>query len=675
MDFFEHQELARKNTRQLVVYFCLSIFAVFLAMYCAAVGLFHLLFAFADYGESPRYRSEWDPVLDLLLPLHDELGWLDPELFLTVGIGTAFTIFIGTSIKTFQMAEGGESVATLLGGRKVSPATSDPDEKRLQNVVEEMAIASGTAVPSIYLLENEKSINAFAAGNSIEDATIGVTKGCMKVLSRDELQGVIGHEFSHILHGDMKLNMRLASLTYGILFLAEAGSTLFQMPFRVIFYSGGGRKRDSFPIQLVIVVLAVGAILCVIGSVGGLCAKLIKSAISRQREFLADSAAVQYTRNPEGLSGALQKIGGLVFGSKLETPASGQASHFFFANGLSAQWFSSLATHPPLEDRIARIDPYFNGQFPKVHFPKEEQEEVTAREEMKRKMTHEQRQERAQSIIELAAVSQVMHALGNPDKHHVRYAEDLTNQLPDQLYEAAHELFGARALIYALLIDLENPTRQQQLDRLREKADPQVFHETLKLLDLVSEISVEFRLPAVDIAIPALRDLTPSQYDMFQSNVTALIEADQQIHLFEYCLSKVLSRHLNPQFEKQPPPLPKFRNLREVAPQINAVLSLLAYQEAETMEEANAAFHSGTQQLNLHQYDFQLLPYEECQLDVFDQSLNDLAGLSPSLKKNVLFAASSVVYANEIVSYQEAEILRALADTLGCPLPPFVRGS
>ncbi len=268
MDFFEHQEVARKQTRQLVVMFTIAVIMTFVAMYAASVGIMHWarMMSGSDTGQPGNFGGVF---LNFTAPLNDDLGWLDPELMLTVGLTTGLIVFIGSSIKTFQFSKG-ESVAALLGGRQIPVSTTDPDSQRLLNVVEEMAIASGTAVPPVFLLEDEKSINAFAAGYSPRDAVIGVTRGSMELLTRDELQGVIAHEFSHILNGDMRLNMRLACLTYGILFIAETGMLLLRLPFRIAFYSSGSNNRRSgIPFQFVILLLAIGGALAFLWGGGG----------------------------------------------------------------------------------------------------------------------------------------------------------------------------------------------------------------------------------------------------------------------------------------------------------------------------------------------------------------------------------------------------------------------
>jgi Zn-dependent protease with chaperone function len=331
MDFFEHQVKARKNTKVLVVYFVIAIMCIIASVYIASLLIFH--------GTHTAQQQPGVPPLKLVL-------W-EPKLFLYSLLGTLGVVGVGSLYKTIALARsGGGAVAESLGGRIIHPATTQPDERKLHNVIEEMAIAAGVPIPKVYVLDEEAGINAFAAGHTPGDAAIGVTRGCMTLLNREELQGVIGHEFSHILNGDMRLNLRIMGIIFGLLCLAIIG--------RILIYSrGGGRGRA--PLML------LGLALIVIGAVGVFFGRLIQAALSRQREFLADASAIQFTRNPAGLSGALQKIGGA--GSKVQSAHSAEASHMFFGNGMGKPFFAALATHPPLEQRIRIIDPDWDGTF------------------------------------------------------------------------------------------------------------------------------------------------------------------------------------------------------------------------------------------------------------------------------------------------------------------------
>jgi len=329
MDFFAHQDKARKKTKLLVVYFLFAVLCIIASVYFVSLMVFYGTHAKQTPGSPPPELVLWDPTL-----------------FLRVVFGTLGVVAVGSLYKMAVLSKGGSAVAESLGGRPIDPETTNPDERKLRNVIEEMAIAAGVPVPKIYVLEDESGINAFAAGHAPGDAAIGVTRGCMTLLDRDELQGVIGHEFSHILNGDMRLNLRIMGVIFGIVCLAVVG--------RVLVYSRGG-DRGRAPLMF------LGLALIVIGAIGVFFGRLIQAALSRQREFLADASAVQFTRNPEGLSGALQKIGSA--GSKVGSAHAGEASHMFFGNGLGKPFLGAMATHPPLDERIRAIDPGWDGTF------------------------------------------------------------------------------------------------------------------------------------------------------------------------------------------------------------------------------------------------------------------------------------------------------------------------
>src|SRR5205823_2467477 len=334
VDFFDRQDKARRNTTLLVFYFVLAVLSLLLAVNVVVSLLF---IGFTNYGLVIRNLNPVSSANELSLP------WSHGELLFLVTIGTLSVILIGSVFKTLQLARGGSAVAELLGGRLIDSNTTDADERKLLNVVDEMSIASGVPVPQVYLMDGEAGINAFAAGHSTSDAAISVTRGCMKLLSRDELQGVIAHEFSHILNGDMRLNLRLMGLVFGILCLTVIGRILIRA------------QRSKFLLPI------IGVSLIVIGWAGVFFGRLIQAAVSRQREALADAAAVQFTRNPAGLAGALKKI--LIHGSRIDSPHAEEASHLFFANGLDTSIF---ATHPLLTDRIRALRPTFDGKSPRA---------------------------------------------------------------------------------------------------------------------------------------------------------------------------------------------------------------------------------------------------------------------------------------------------------------------
>ncbi|MDA1278235.1 MAG: M48 family metallopeptidase, partial [Verrucomicrobia bacterium] len=512
MNFFEHQDKARKNTKVLVVYFVIAVACIIVSVYLASLAIF--------YGTHAKQQAGAPP---------PELVLWDPKLFLYVALGTLGVVAVGGLYKTAALAKGGSAVAESLGGRLLNPNTTHPDERKLRNVIEEMAIASGVPVPKIYVLDDEEGINAFAAGHTPGDAAIGVTRGCMTLLNRDELQGVMGHEFSHILNGDMRLNLRIMGVIFGIVCLAVIG--------RILIYTRGGRDRN--PLML------LGLALIVIGAIGVFFGRLIQAALSRQREFLADASAVQFTRNPAGLSGALQKIGGA--GSKVESAHAGEASHMFFGNGLGNSFLGALATHPPLGKRIRAIDPGWNGNF------KQASVKTVAAESSRQAAKPTSSRSSFPTIPGMPGaragdkgfatnailMGAVLPNLGNPTPLHLHYAEELRNAFSEKVQSAAREPLDAIALIFAMLLSPDETLRAKQLTEMDGRTAPGICETTAALWPEIAPIASRARLPLVNLALPALRQLRPDEFEQFSRALQWLIESDGQIEIFEFVLQKI----------------------------------------------------------------------------------------------------------------------------------------
>jgi len=627
--FFENQDRARKKTGRLVVFFVLAVLAIIAMLYALAI----LVVGYQAYDPSSGARIS-------------ELGWWNPELLVQVGLLALAVVGGGSLFKIAQLRGGGKAVAEGLGGRLVHSDTRDLTERKLRNVVEEMAIASGTATPPVYMLDDELGINAFAAGFSPSDAVVGVTRGCAEQLSRDELQGVIAHEFSHMLNGDMRLNIRLIGVVHGILIIGIIGYILLRSA--GLSRSRGGRDNSGAAL------LAAGFGMMIIGFLGTFFGNLIKASVSRQREFLADASAVQFTRNPEGISGALKKIGGFETGSQIEHPNAPEASHMFFGQGIASGINALFSTHPPLAERIRRLDPSFDGDVASAPVAGPPSAEA------------------AVSGFAGAPAATAVDQIGQTTPAHLRHAAQLIASLPAEVVESAHEAYGARAVIYALLIDRDADARRIQLDRLASHADPAVYAEARKLLPLVERVGTGARLPLVDLAIPALRELSPSQYAAFKANVEELIEADRKIDVFEWTLQRILLHHLAPEFEKARPARVKYRSLQRVVPHCQVVLSTLAHAGSRSEAAASHAFGLGVSELSVPGLD--LLPVDRCGLAQLDTAFSVLEELAPQPKGQLLHACAVTVAADREVSVVEAELLRATADSLGCPMPPLLPG-
>ena len=642
-DFFTHQDLARRNTTRLVILFALAVVAL-------VVSIDLLLAATMGYlGRDPRTGA-----IDWALAL-------DPGIASLSVFGTLLVVGGGSLFKIAQLRGGGHVVAEELGGRRLHPDAADPTEQKILNVVEEMAIASGTPTPPVFLLDREQGINAFAAGFAPADAVIGITRGAVERLSRDELQGVMAHEFSHILNGDMRLNIRLMGMLHGILVIGILGYVILRMT----AFSGyrSRRSRDGGGAQLPI--LALGAGLMVAGFFGTFFGNLIKAAVSRQREFLADASAVQFTRQPSGLAGALKKIGGLAAGSRVESPNAPQASHMFF--GRATQGLTGLfSTHPPLPERIRRIEPTWDGALAELG----EGAAPSAVAGVSALAAGGPGGDRPRTGIPAAVMAGAVDHIGRPSEAHIGYAARLLRSLPAALVAAAHEPYGARALIYALLFNQDAGPRQAQLAHLEKAADPGVFAETRKLLPLVAQLDVRARLPLVDISLPALRELTPAQYDTFRQNVEILVRADDRMDLFEWSLHRILLHDLAAGRTKAHPSGVAHHTIEAVQAPFELLLSILAYAGARSARDASAAFEQGRRAAGLPQATLHAV--EAGRLDALDDALATLDQAAPQVKRGVLQAAVATVTADRQVTATEAELLRAISASLGAPMPPLL---
>jgi Zn-dependent protease with chaperone function len=664
MDFFEQQEQARRQTTLLLAYFAAAVVVIVVLTYfifASAVLPFLKPLPHGSRCHSIVIALCWLLGEAVLRPV-DYLRWTwDLRLFAEFAGGAALTIALGSLYKIRQLAAGGPVVAELLGGRRVGPNPAEPDEQKLRNVLEEMAVASGMPVPEIYVLDHERGINSFAAGHTQSDVAIGVTRGCLKLLNRDELQGVIAHEFSHILNGDTRLNMRLMGVAHGVLWpvivgrVCVRGSNRPSEPGESIFDEEASVTRLPF--------ILLGYVLLAVGCIGLPFVRLIKSAICRKREWLADAAAVQFTRYPPGIAGALKKIGGLYKAGRLDTPHAETASHLYFVNSSFTPWFGFLSTHPPLAKRILAIEPGFDGQFPKVTPLPPSQ--------------FEREQRYANAIAQVMAVEKThpdlfVAATGSPTVEHIRRAAALRLGLPDKVSTAFRSPTGAMAITYTLLLSPDESTRTGQLELLGQKLDLSIIQQIGDLLPEVQNLDPRVRLPLIDLSLPALRHLEAVQYRQFTQLVQELIEYDRAIDLFEYTLQKILFRHLQPYYEPTPKPGLGYSSLKSLQAECSILLSALAHIGQEEEPEVSAAFQRGAGYLDVPEGAVHLLPGEACSLARVDSALDRLAQASPSAKRNVLLACAQTVAADGQVLYREAALLRAIAAALDCPVPPFV---
>jgi Zn-dependent protease with chaperone function len=664
MNFFESQDRVRKNTAQLVFLFILAVVAlIIMTNLLVMVAFGYINSEQIQGGETLLQQMDW-------------------KTFAAVSVGVGVVVLTGSLYKIMTLSAGGKVVAESLGGQLIPQNTKDLEQRKLLNVVEEMAIASGTPAPPVYLLADEPGINAFAAGFTPRDAVIGVTQGTIDHLSREQLQGVIAHEFSHIFNGDMRLNIRLMGVLNGILILGIIGyymlySTSFSRRGRSSGKSAGG-----------ILALAIG--LMVIGFAGTFFGGLIKAAVSRQREYLADASAVQFTRNPDGIAGALKRIGGLEFGSIVVNPGAPEVSHAFFAQGVSGFMQSLAATHPPLAKRILRIDPHWDGKFDasdKTDSPRESppgepldpfrvspsglgHEEAAGKKET---ITREELAKKVATVVTGAAMADVANAIdqiGNPKPETIDHARSLLAELSTVIGEAAREPYGARAVIYSLVLDPEQAVRGRQLEHLQAYADPDVFVLTHKLLPEMDGLDIKYRLPVIDIAIPPLKQLSLDQYRVFRKNLVALIKMDSRVDLLEWSLQKILFNHLDRQFFKPARTKARYSRIGQLKQEAGLILSVLAYAGQQDKKDIEEAFGAAMEILEIS--GLKLIEKNKITLSALDLALQKLERLKPLAKPQLLKACAASIMCDQEASAVEVELLRAFSGALDCPMPPIV---
>jgi len=638
MDFFTSQDRARRNTGMLVFLYVLAVLAIILGVYLA--------FRMIVFWQESKTNAPASPVFDL-------------KLMAYVGVGTLLVVGGATFIKIMELNAGGAVIAESLGGRRIEPGSTDALDRKILNVVEEMAIASGMAVPDVYMMDRENRINAFAAGHSVDEAVIGVTRGCVEQLSRDELQGVIAHEFSHILHGDMKLNLRLIGVLHGILVIGLIGSLLL----RNAAYTGGSR-RDN---RGVMVMLALGVALFVIGMLGTLFGRLIQAAVSRQREFLADASAVRFTRQPAGIAGALKRIGARKGGSHINSGKVQEFRHMYFGAGTS-EMASALATHPPLAVRIKRIEPRWNGRFPEPEappLPPEPQSIQTPRRAQGR--SHE---EMFKDILKAGVLTGAVQHVGRPSHDNLVQAHELLAGIPQRLRDGVQTLSGAHAVVCATLMDSEPSSRQKQLLHLEGRGES-LRDDVINYLSLMQPLGPRVRLPLVELSMPILRHSNEAEYRQLMEDVDYLSRADAMIDPFEWILGRVLRHHLAPKFDAEKKPRSRTARIADSRTEVATLLTQIARAGHDDPAMQQAAFDAGAAQLEGAQVEgnWKIVPPAQASLPALDAAVDALTLMLASEKKKVLEACAATIAADREVTVTEAELLRGISDVLECPMP------
>jgi len=626
VNFFERQEAARKTSRRLVVLFGLAVLGIVFAVNaCLAIAIGGFL-----------------------------LGPAVVASVITLGI-----IGVASLFRVSGLRNGGGAVARELGGTFVAEDTADPAYRRLRNVVEEIAIASSVPVPEVYVLEQEPGINAFAAGWSTSDAAVAVTRGALDRLNRDELQGVIAHEFSHILNGDMRLNIRLVGGLFGILALALVGRKLLE----------GGRfaprGRNSNAGAIVILALVV----MLIGYIGLFFGRLIKSGVSRQREYLADASAVQFTRQTAGIAGALKKIGGLPEGSRFIRAEGEEVSHMLFGDGVG---FSSMfATHPPLLQRIQALEPDFKPEAFKQLAQRWSKAPPSGLEEdrMMGLAGGGVAVPEAVSEAEVVATGVVEH-VGAPESTDYAVAGSIVQAIPEVLREAARQSSEAVALVYGLLLSPDPEVRERQRIAVDARHGMIKAARVMHWADRLSDLHPMLRLPLAELAFPVIRRRPRPALQAFGDTVHALVHADGQVSAFEYCLGQLIEVQVHEALDPVRSFRPGRRKLHDVRDSAARLLALLAQAGHADEPSARRAFHAALSRCLPNQH-FDYAPPRQG-LVALDEDWPLLDELQPKSRKLLVEAMVEAVSHDGRVSVAQAELLRTACAILHCPVPPLL---
>ena len=644
MDFFEQQDVARRNSRVLVLLFLAAV-CLLILLTNALVAAF--LFFGQDYNIYSGSREGFGGFLSYFT-------W---ARFGSIGLAVTATVALVVFVKWIQLSTGGKVVAESMGGTRILPQTRDTAERRCLNVVEEMALAANMPVPPVYVMNEERGINAFAAGITPADAVVAVTRGAIEQLKRHELQGVIAHEFSHILNGDMRLNIRLAAMLKGITFIGDVGHILLRSSNRTRT-GASARKGGEGSLSL------LGLALWILGWLGGLAAGFIKAAISRQKEFLADAGAVQYTRSADGIGDALKVIGGYIPGTLVHAARAAEMSHIFFGQIEHHLW-QVFATHPPLQDRIRRIDKDWDGHY------------------IDRKPRQYARQPRSPGSGEVgvgraAVVAAAMASMGasepseqpqvdadfGPPPEQLEQETATREEIPLVFVRHSHDPLGAQALVFCLMINAEDDVRQSQLQLITEAGVTGLAALTNTLQPGVQELGAPRRLPLLEMCLPALKAMSARQYRLFKNTLMGLIRADRRTELHEWCLFQLTRHYLDPEFVQVRSSRARHRRLQKVALPIRVVLSILA---REGSGDTDTVFRQAADELGFPT--MLIMPQEQASVAAFSKAVHELADCYPLLKPRLLKAMSMAAAADGKLNPAEREIIASMAAVMDCPVP------
>ena len=634
--FFEHQSLARRNTKVMVLLFALAVIAVVLAVDLVLGALYVWGYGefYAPAGQTPSFLAM--------------LRAVPAGVYLAGAAATAAVILLVSLFNVARLAGGGVAVARMVGARRVPPDTADPLEPRLRNVVEEMAIAAGVRVPEVYVMDDERGINAFAAGWDVSGAVVAVTRGTLETLTRDELQGVVAHEFSHILNGDMRLNVRMIGVLAGIVFIASIGEFLMR--------SMRGSRDGKGGLVL------AGLGLFIIGYMGLFFARLIKSAVARQREFLADASSVQFTRNPDGIAGALDQIRSSAAGTLIANRYAEEMSHMFFGAAVKVWLGGLLDTHPPLEERIQRVHPRFQ---PAEYRARREAAPPPPAESIDVKPTGRRLGDLATTWGRTPAESAAL--VGTLDAAKVDFAARLLGALPDSLRTSVQSSDTAGAVIVALLLAGPEEAMDRQLEVLGTSS---LAERARAMAPFARRLGAAFHLPVIDLALPAVKTAPEAAKKELLAALEAVIHADRRVSLHEFVVLALVRDQVVPGAK-----IAETKKISDLKTAAATVLELVA--RAGTRADATgkreaavqAAMRAGAAAMGVAD---NLASPPGLNLESVRAALEALRSLAPMEKGLLVKGLFAAVTVDGTIRVAEAELMRVVCAVLDCPLPPLL---
>jgi Zn-dependent protease with chaperone function len=657
--FFEHQQLARRNTRVMVFFFLLAVLAI-VATVDLVVGAVYLwnMTVHVPRGAPPPGLAQ----LFALVPVH---------VYVWGAIFTGGVIFFVSLVNMAKLSEGGAAVARMVGARRVAPDSRDPLERRLVNVIEEMAIASGVRVPAAYVMDRERGINAFAAGWDVSGSVIAVTRGTLETLTRDELQGVIGHEFSHILNGDMRLNIRMLGVLAGIVFIGSIGSFLMR------------NSRGSRDSRGAAALVAIGLALLVIGYVGLFFARMIKAKVSREREFFADASSVQFTRNPDGIAGALDQIRASGAGAAISTRHAEELSHMFFGESVRLGLGGLFDTHPPLEERIERVHPGFRPSSYRSRRPPPGSDAGSGAGAPTASPPPQAAAGFADAPVQEGrrpgdlgtewgrSASDSAKLVGTLSAGTVDYAARLLASLPPELRASLREPDGACAALIALLLAPAEDVMEKQLQALEAAGMAALAARARDAVAYTRRLGPVFQLPVVDLALPALKSASDAARLELLAAFQAVIYADRRITLHEFVVLTLVRQQLGPKGK----PAVGTKKLADLREQAGLLLLLMAHAGTRAdasgarQAELEAALAAGAKEMGLAPPP---APTAALTLDAVAAALQALKTLAPLQKALLVKGLFAAVTADGAIRVAEAELMRLAGAVLDCPLPPLI---